>query len=176
MPDVRLKIRHAPRDPVRFPADDDALGDLSFTRVKDALNRGLPRPALMVVGPTLVDWIDIAPVLHLGPPHAPLMVAALAGQPENLCAGLLGVMTLRRGDKAVGRAAVVFLEWPDNRWWTAWQPLDRQGVLIGEAPSVRRAVDGWPRPGGVGGWFAAVRRLGLKPRLEMLPPQDGWVH
>lgn len=181
MSEARLRIRHAPRDPARYPRADDELGLALFDRVVEAVNRGqprrvAPRPSLAVLGPELVDWYDVTEVLRLGAPRGPLLMSALAGQPEGECAALLGVFNLRRGARTAGRAAVAYLEWPDNRWWTAWQPLDHDGALIGEAPAIRRAVDGWPRPGGVGGWFATVRRLGIKPRIEMQPPADGWVH
>jgi hypothetical protein len=64
------------------------------------------------------------------------------------------------------RALVVYLEWPDNRWWTAWQALDADGAPVGDEPQVRRAVEGYPRPGGMGGWFARARREGLRLNLE----------
>ena len=67
----------------------------------------------------------------------------------------------------------VFIEWPDNRWWTAWQPLGPTRALVGDAPQVRCALDGSPRPGGVGGWFALGRRKGLKLRVQR---EDTPVH
>ena len=67
-------------------------------------------------------------------------------------------------------AVVVYAEWPDNRWWTAWQFIDRERQVLGEEPEIRRAVDGWPRPGGMGGWFAYARRTGVRLRLQPKEP------
>jgi hypothetical protein len=103
------------------------------------------------------------------------MMAAIGGQTEASCSALVGVFKVRFGRMPQPQRAVIcFIEWPDNRWWTCWQLLDSDRKLVGDAPVVRRAVDGWPRPNGVGGWFSMVRRTGLK--LRLVPGDGAAVH
>ena len=166
---VRLQVRRGPAE--GFPTDDDdALGDLAFGRVTGAVEKGTPRPALLVLREDRVEWVDLVPVLGLPSPRREIFMAGLAGPQDAVCAGMLGVLSVSSNRRAV-RAAVAYLEWPDNRWWTAWQPLDDSRKLVGDGPVVRRAVDGWPRPGGIGGWFATVRRMNL--RLNVTPSDPG---
>ncbi len=161
----RLRIRSSPRDPARLPEEDEALGQSFFTQLAASLLRGLPRPALLLLRPAQVDQVDVLDVLRKPADQGHTLLAALCGQEGVECAALIGVLTVRTGPQRGARAAVVFVEWPDNRWWTAWQPMDDSRVLVGEGPIVRAAVDGWPKPGGVGGWFAKARRLDLQLRL-----------
>lgn len=159
-----------PRDPERFPSDDDALGASLFAMLGRALERGLPRPALLVVRSEQVDHIDALPLLRLPPPQGQRMMAAAAGQEDVECLALVAPLTLRTGPSTGARAAVVYVEWPDNRWWTCWQPLDDERRLLGDGPAIRTAVEGWPKPGGVGAWFSTARRLSLV--LHMRPVED----
>lgn len=161
-----LRIRSSARDPERFPAVDEALGQSLFTMLAGALLRGLPRPVLLLVREGQVDQVDALEILRRPRPDAHHLLSALCGQEGVECAALVGVLSLRTGQRTASRAAVVFIEWPDNRWWTAWQAMDEARVLIGEGPVVRAAVDGWPKPGGVGGWFSTARRLDLRIRLS----------
>lgn len=168
---VRVRARRADRDLSRFPADDDALGMGLYAMVTDALARGIPAPALVTLWDAELNLYDLRPVLQASWPEREHLLAALAAQHESSCAALIGVLQVSRGRGASAqRAAVVYLEWPDNRWWTAWSPLDAERQPVLGEPLVRRAVDGAPRPGGVGGWYALSRRLGLKLR------SDEWVH
>ena len=173
-PSFRLRMARGPRDLARFPraplragegdgaAADDALGEGVFAAVLDALRRGLPRPALLAFFAEEVEQVDIAPLASADPAHRERMLAALAGgRPGVEAVALVGVLQVRSG-RAGGRAAVAFVEWPDNRWWTAWRFIDEARRPLGEAAVVRRAVDGWPRPNGVGGWFARARREQLR--------------
>ena len=103
------------------------------------------------------------------------MLAAFAGQEGLDCVALVGVLQVRmEGMQQPGQALSTFIEWPDNRWWAAWQFIDPKRSLLGEGPVVRRAEDGWPRPGGVGGWFAMARRTGARLVVEPQPggPQE----
>ena len=159
---LRLQVRYGTRDPARLPAEDEALGTSVFGMLAGALEHGLPRPAYLVLREDQVDHVDALPILRLPPEQGQRMLSAIAGQPGVQCVALASPLTLRTGPRTGGRALVVFLEWPDNRWWTAWQPLDEGNRLLGEEPATRAAADGWPKPGGGGGWFAMARRLGLR--------------
>lgn len=161
----RLRIRSSARDPAGFPAEDEALGQSLFTRLAASLLRGLPRPTLLLLREDQVDQVDALDILRRSGDEGHTLLSALSGQEGVQCAALVGVLTVRTGPQSGARAAVIFVEWPDNRWWTAWQPMDESRVLLGEGPIVRAAVDGWPKPGGVGGWFAKARRLDLHLRL-----------
>ena len=171
----QLRVHVGSRDLDRFPAEDEALGEGLFTMLSEVLIRGLPRPSLMVFRPDQIDRFDVVPVLKSPQPHRSRMMAAIGGQAEASCSALVGVFKVRFGRMPQPQRAVIcFIEWPDNRWWTCWQLLDEQRQLVGDAPIVRRAVDGWPRPNGVGGWFSMVRRTGLK--LRLVPGEGAAVH
>lgn len=175
-PRFQLRIQTGPRDPDRLPLDEERLGMALFGRVTEALPRGAPRPALLLLRDAEVQQLDVVPLLQAPLEHRERLLAAAVGQEGVRCAALAGALSLRRrvGGKVVGqRAVVVFLEYPDNRWWTAWQGVDEQRALVGDGPVLRRAVEGSPRPGGVGGWFARARREGLKLRLERPEGQRG---
>lgn len=174
---VRLRSRRGVRDPYRFPVGDDALGRALFSTVLASAARGPMAPAMVTLWEREVAWFDLSAVLSQPPPLRERMVAALACQPDAREAALVGVLNLRFGRQGPPTpCAVVYLEWPDNRWWTAWQPVDAQYGPMTEAPTIRRAVDGCPRPGGVGGWFSLCRRLGLRLTLRPIERREGWVH
>ena len=164
---VRLRGSTSPRDPILYPADDEALGFALFAQVSVALKRGMPAPAAFIFFPDRIDRFSLGSLAGL-PVHARnRMVSAMAGQDEVECMAMLGAFRFRgRGPLNGQWVASVFVEWPDNRWWTAWQPVGPTRELVGLDPQVRTALDGSPRPGGVGGWFAQARRQGLKLRVQ----------
>ncbi len=171
-PRFQLKTRTGPRDLERLPTDDDALGERLFGVLSATLERGRPRPALLVLRPGQVDQVDMSTVLRHPRPEAWRLVAAFAGQQDVECVALVGALRVRaRGVPKPAPALVLYVEWPDNRWWTAWRFFDRERALLGEEPLVRRAVDGWPRPSGMGGWFSLARRTGVKLKVERPPDQ-----
>ena len=173
----RMRVHVAERDPQRFPKDDDLLGENLFELLKDALSGGrVPRPAMLVLRDRQVDQFDLLPILRSGGWSAQRLLGGLVGRDNVDCAALVGALVVRPGRRQEGahQAAVCFVEWPDNRWWTAWQPLDGKNRLVGPEPLVRRAVDGWPKPTGVGGWFSSARRDRV--RLELKPVGESLVH
>ncbi|MCB9778146.1 MAG: hypothetical protein H6742_06255 [Alphaproteobacteria bacterium] len=173
---VRLRVNSAARDPERFPLEDEALGAAIFARLCALLEKGLPRPAYLVFREDRVEQVDALAVLRLPPPHSQRMLSAIAGQEGVLCVALAAPLTLRTGPSTGARCAVVFVEWPDNRWWTAWQPLSDDRELLGDEPAIRMATEGWPKPGGVGGWFAMARREALTLRIERHSDEGATVH
>lgn len=171
---IRMRAFQSPRDLGRFPREDAALGAAVFGLVESALEKGLPRPALFVFFDGQVDRFELAPLMRQPPKARDRMIAAIAGQREVECVALLGVLQIKRpGPLPTGRSAVAFIEWPDNRWWTTWLPLGSDGVPVREAIEVRSAIEGFPRPGGVGGWFSLARRTGLRLHVAR---RDGTVH
>ncbi len=168
---LQVRVRTGPRDPARLPLDgDEALGQAMWSTLAAAVGVGRPRPSLLVLWTDKIEQIDLHAIeAH---PRPVQLMAALAGRPDAACAAVAGVMALRRGRAPPVPAAALFIEWPDNRWWSAFCPLVGEGPP--GAPLVRRAVDGAPRPGGVGGWFARVRREGLHLQLQPAElPQPG---
>ena len=175
---IKLRIASGARDPERFPIEDDALGESIFALAAGALARGLPRPTLLTLCADRVDQVDVVPLLERPRLETARMMAAFVGQEGVESAALAGTLQVRVGGPASRpmRALVVYVEWPDNRWWTAWPPVDAARQLLGEGPVVRKAVDGWPRPGGMGGWFAQARREDLRLVLERETPAAELVH
>lgn len=165
---VKVSMRSGSRDLERFPAgDDDALGRSLFSLLAGSLVRGLPRPVVLGVLPERVQQLDGRAFRGQDAKQRGMLVAALAGQDEVECVALVGTLNVRmQGMKAPGKALAVFVEWPDNRWWGAWQFVGAERELLGDGPVVRKAVDGWPRPGGIGGWFARARRTGARLTFE----------
>ena len=172
-PTFRLRVHTSKRDPTRFPEGDDALGLSLMKLVNQALERGTPRPAMLVFRGEQLEQFDLSPLLSIESNHRKRMLAAIAGQPGVECAAVLGILRIGAPGGPAQRAASVYLEWPDNRWWTSWQLLDpRDRTPRGDA-LVRRAVDGAPRPDGMGGWFARARRLGLQLHVRRQGGQPG---
>ncbi len=171
MPQWNLRVRKGDRDLDLLPHDDEALGRSMLTRITDlARKKGPPRPALVALHPDRVEQFDLASIRQAPEPHRTRLTASILGRPELECGILVGTMLVQQPGRGRGRGLVVFIEWPDNRWWTAWHPLDADDKPISVDPVVRRAVDGWPLPRGVGGWFSRVRREGLKLRVHAPTP------
>jgi hypothetical protein len=166
LPPLSLRVHVEERKAENFPFDDDdSLGERLWERMEGRIGRPLA-PALIVLRNEQVDMLDLLPLVGAGA-SLQLFASSAAGQPGVQCVALLGTPSLVRAGHLVGRAAVAFLEWPDNRWWQAFQPLDPSfGVMPDFGREVHRAVDGMPRPGGLGGWFSTARYFNLALKLE----------
>ena len=168
---VRLRGASSPRDLLVYPADDEALGFALFAQVSVALKRGTPAPAAFIFFPDRIDRFSLNSLAGLPHRSRDRLISAMAGQEQVECMAMLGAFRFRgRGPLNGQWVASAFVEWPDNRWWTAWQPIGPTRELVGLDPQVRTAVDGSPRPNGVGGWFARARRHGLKLRVQRESP------
>lgn len=162
MPALRVRLAHAPRDPDFPRGDDDALGLALWDRLGRALLQGPPRPALITLFPEVAQVVDLPPILHAGG-DVHRAIAAFASQPEAEALAAAGVMVRRREGRPLGRFAMVFVEWPDGRWWSCARPLDAAGQpVVGVPDDLQRAVDGAPKPGGLGAWFRRARFEGLR--------------
>lgn len=172
MSEERFKLRAyvAPRDRDRFPEADESLGRALISTVHQALEKGTPRPGFFAFRGDEMDRFDLGPLMRAPRRRRDLFLAAIAGRSDIECVALLGVLRVGgSGARPKARSAVVYLEWPNNRWWTAWTPLGAEKNEL----TIRSAMDGWPRPGGVGGWFSLHRRTGVRLRVH---PTSGQVH
>ena len=168
---IRLRGSTSLRDQHLFPQDDESLGFALFAQVTIALKRGMPAPASFVFFSDRIDRFSLASMRGMNARARQRMISAMAGQDGVECVAVLGAFRFRgRGPLNGQWVANTFIEWPDNRWWTAWQPIGPSRELIGLDPQVRTAADGSPRPSGVGGWFAWARRDGLKLRVQREGP------
>jgi hypothetical protein len=176
-PPFRLRVRSGARSLERFPQEDEALGGQLSALVAAALARGLPRPAVLVLRAGQLDWFDAVPLMKAPPHHRRHMLSAIAGQDGVECVALLGTFRVTRPPARRGqppqqqRALLCFIEWPDNRWWASWRLLGEDRQPLTDDPVVRIASDGWPRPGGIGGWFSLARRLNLKLKMVRSEPE-----
>lgn len=171
---IQLKIGVQPRDH-RFPPDDDQLAQSLTTMVYNAVIKGVPPPTLLVLKTDSVDFIDLRPLLDINHPidH---FIASASGQDGVEAVALLAVMNMKDGDRPVGRAGGVFIEWKDNRWFQSYYLLGESNRPLEDYPPViRKAVDGMPKPSGLGSWFSRGRFHNLKLRLERSDP-DPVVH
>lgn len=167
MPQWSLRVRSGQRDLEILPREDEALGRAMFDRlIGITREKGPPRPALVALHPERVEQFDMRTVQSVPEPHRTRLMASIVGRGELECGVLAGTMRVARSRGRQVQGLVVFIEWPDNRWWTAWQPLGEDGQPVEQEPVIRRAVEGWPCPKGVGGWFARVRREGLNLRVQ----------
>lgn len=166
----RLQGKTGPRDIGAYPREEERLGRSLFSRVAAAVPRGRPAPVVFVLRRETIDWFPLRGIGVATAASRRRILAAMAGQDGVECVALVGAFRFQGSGPLNGQwVASVFIEWPDNRWWTAWQPIGDDRRLIGSEPQVRCAVDGSPRPGGIGGWFATSRRLGLKLRVQRNP-------
>jgi len=166
---VQVRVSIQDRDLERFPQEDEALGNSFFQLYHEAMHRGLPPPALFTLFSDRVEIMDMRPVFENGQSmHA--FVAAATGRGGVEAVALVGVLDQVRDGRLLARAGSVFVEWPDCRWWHAVQVLGRDNVPLSDTPEIHRAVDGLPRPGGLGGWFSRGRYFGLK--LELHRSED----
>lgn len=139
-----------------------------MTYATEFLEKGLPRPALLALKSDQVIQYDLAGLVDPGQSLMGPMLAAVAGQEGVECVALVGTLRMRRKKGQPGLPSIaVYIEWPDNRWVMRWLALGPERKVLGDGPIYRSAVEGWPRPSGLGGWFAQSRRTGL--RLKVTP-------
>lgn len=169
---VQLRIQSlSPREP--WWPDEDALGKRLADLVRSANAKGQAPTMGVVARRDRVQLVPLRPLAKAGL-NLPMVLAALSrwdegeGIPEAV--GLLGRVRFRRAAETWSPLALVFLEWPDGRWWEWRGVLDGDGVLIADAQAVSRAVDGLARPSGLGGWWTMGRRRKPVLRLERSTP------
>lgn len=178
MSGIRVRVTVARRDPEFAAGDDDVFGRNLLARVLRAAGRGPLPPAVLLLG-------DDVRIVYAGPLLAATkdrhrVLASLAGQPGVEAIAILGRFTQRQPGTEARPLAGVFVEWADGRWWASWRPVEPGGRLIPtDEDEVLRAIDGRPRPGGLGGWFSRARFEGLRAELTPIappPPVDETVN
>tara|TARA_B110000037_G_C17010046_1_gene460910 strand:+ start:229 stop:789 length:561 start_codon:yes stop_codon:yes gene_type:complete len=166
----QVKVGIGKRDPALFPVDDEQLALAIFSRLEQHIPKGLPRPTALALGIDQVFQYDLLGLLKSGA-DLPRFLASIAGQTGVEVVATMGI--IRLGPPASRRlAAMTYLEWPDSRWWSAIRPLDGN-AFNDEWPGVfRSAMEGYPRPSGVGGWYSRSRREGLRLQLKSTLKDD----
>lgn len=162
---IRLRVRTLPRSP-QFPTEDEALGRRLWALLEQRLVEGAVAPSAVMFRGEVVHVVDLAP-LTAEPRFAHQRVAGLCAVEGVEALALVGSLFRRRRGGPPERHAVVFVEWPDGRWWMAHR------LLAGGPPSdadpedeILRAVDGASRPGGLGGWFTRARFEQMSTRFD----------
>ncbi len=173
MSGIRVRVSASPRSADPPAADDDAFGCALLDQVLGVLARTpTPPAAVLLLRPDTVNIVYVGPLFAATQdPHR--VIASLAGQPEVEAVALLGRFTHRLPTGPPRLLAGVFVEWPDGRWWASWRPISEAGRLIPtDEDEVLRAVDGTPRPHGLGGWFSRARFQGLRAELRPVAPAE----
>jgi hypothetical protein len=172
----RIRVGIGPRDKARFPLEDDALGRALYGRLERAIGaKGLPRPAVLALQESQIIQYDILPLLKSGA-DVHRFVSAVAGQMGIEAVASVGLVRIGPPHQRVPRqrlAAMCFVEWPDSRWWAALRLLEGREFREDWPVVFRCAVDGDPRPGGVGAWFSRARLQNLCLNMQIEGPQGG---
>ena len=161
-------------------SDDDAIGGALVRVVQHALARGGAPSAAVGVGGARADLVPLRPFSEAQASLPAFLASLSATLPDGTrpvdAVGLAGTFDLRHGDSSPPTTiAMVFLEWSDCRWWRWRALLDQNlGTTLVRAGSevIDRAVDGAPRPDGLGGWWSLARRTSVQFRFIPELPQD----
>lgn len=177
MPQATLQVQTLrPKEP--WWPSDDALGDYLVELVAEAVDRGGAAPAVISAWREEIHVLPILPLIEQGW-TPPTFLGSLSRTPHPElgmvpeCVGLIGRLRFRKNkEQPWVSMALVFLEWPDGRWWRWRQLLDADGKRSAETAIWDRAIDGLPKPDHLGGWWR-LGRLGA-PRLsvERASPAD----
>jgi hypothetical protein len=153
---MRVRVALGSRGP-DFPREDEALGRALLARLVSRLERGPVAPAVVILREERVQVVDLRPMLQPGR-DVHRLISALAGGQGVEALAVVGILTRKRKGGPAARYGGVFVEWGDGRWWAGFRPLDEHARLMPtDMDDVQRAVDGLPRPGGLGGWFSRAR-------------------
>ena len=155
---IALKVQSIRR------ADEPMSWEEEGRGLSEIVRRGLEGRRAPLVGVavrrTRVDLIDLGPVREAGVSlHRFLGGLCVQGEGHGLppeAVGVLGLLPVDEGSAHV----LVFVEWPDGRWWhwSARLEEDRRSVIEASV-HVRSAVEGHALPEGLGGWWARGRAL-----------------
>lgn len=157
---------------------DDVLGLGVVRLLTQAMTRGTPPPAVVLLTSENVYIVDVVPLLQAGERLDGRAVAAFASLDDVQVMAVVGLLTRTAPGAEPTRCAVAFLEWPDGRWWLGRRAVLQQDGAFSLDPlaelDVERAVDGLSKPRGLGGWFRRVRVEGLQAHLGLR--SDSTVH
>ena len=153
---VKTKVRYFEWDKIKFPEDEDQLGERLFQLVSNQSFLG-PLP--------LELWLFTDSSIQTVSFHSRVsffQVSALRGLEGVRAAALLGGAVKPNGQKI----GYVFLEWSNCRWWFGSQALGNDGGVVLNYPMVRKASNSDDKPLGFGAWFSTARRLELKAQIS----------
>ena len=163
-PRFAVKVRNFEWDKIRFPIEEDALGEQLFSLVVEkSFVSALPLELWLFTESAIQTIAFQEPVNH----HH---VSALCGLDGVCCAALLGPFRYPNGTVH----GQVFIEWEDCRWWFGRQPLQQDGSISFQFPKVSKATASDSKPHMLGGWFSTARRMGLKASLQV--DEGYWEH
>ena len=177
MSSMRVRIRSLERGEPRPDSDE---GGRLVELVRRAVHTGQAPTTAVVLRPQRVELIGLRPVVEARQPLWRFLAALTRTETEGSAeaVGVIGRVGLR-GEGGRVPAAIVFLEWPDCRWWW-WRALlsPTDGQVLTDTETIRCAVEGDPLPRGLGRWWSLGRRQRLAVRLNRLdaPPSDAVVH
>ena len=167
-------------------ASDDATGRNMSALVRNALARGRAPGSAVVLRGGRIDIIPMGPLIrnrvHIGAFLGGLTRSEMADAGRVDVVGIIGRFKWRRNNEGPGLSvAMVFLEWPDGRWWHWRAIIDEEGeAVLPDTETVHRAEDGLPKPRSLGGWWSLGRRrklnVTLSPREAPEPKPVGAVH
>jgi hypothetical protein len=152
--ELRLRVHTGARPDLRSDRD---LGD----HLVDTVRKAFPRApsAAVAVRPDRIEFIPLHPLIEQS--RSPLHFLAGLTTTGVEAVGLVGAFRYRPAREApFSPIAMVFVEWTDCRWWQ-WRSLVADNALVPDTDTFGAAVDGDPKPGGLGGWWSFARRTGL---------------
>jgi len=165
---LEMRIQSLPRDTTVLA--DDALGESLVELLRPAVPKRRAPAVATITRPQRIDFIGLAPVFAQEIPVEGFIASLTRAQVEPdagdaRAVGVMGVLNLGVP------TAVVFLEWPDNRWWL-WRSLIDPSTreLLPETETLTRAIDGDPMPPGLGRWWSLARRRNLRASLRKREP------
>lgn len=175
---LALKVRDLPA----WPSDDDgAVGRELVSLVEGAVARGGAPPAAVVLRPERTELVLLTPAVGAAVPFhrfmAGLTRSAVADASAAEAVGFIGTVRSVADERPGSETpmAVVFVEWPDCRWWF-WRAALAEGGrgLRPGSEIVISATDGDRMPDRLGRWWSLGRRLGLTVSLEREPKTQQW--
>ena len=155
---LRVQSIRRPDEPLGLEAEAEGLCAI--------VRRGVKGEGAPLVGVAMrsshIDLIDLDPVRGSRLPLRRFL-AGLTLQRDGrgshpVAVGVLGVV--EEGPGVPGPHALVFLEWPDGRWWHWSARLDHEeNCVVADTEGVHQAAQGDPLPKGLGGWWALGRTI-----------------
>jgi hypothetical protein len=160
----------------KWPDDDDDIGRELTALVRNAVTKGRAPGSVVVFRAGRLDIIPMGPLIqnrvHMGAFIGGMTRSRLEEAGSVDIVGVMGRFRWRPNGKDEGVAvAMVFLEWPDGRWWHWRAVIDpAAGGLREHSELLHRAEEGLPKPRSLGGWWSLGRRRSLSVQLSPRTP------
>jgi len=150
---TRIQVQSLDR---RTLEKDGSLGDaLQGLAARLAETSSVTR--MLVVRPRSIDTIDPTPLHADGVPTHQGLIGMARSETRHGPAEALGLAGRARRGPDGPEEALLFLEWPDLRWWW-WRAPMVEGQVRRARSLVRDARWGDPMPDGLGRWWSRARR------------------